>query len=181
MGKLVEQEWIVILVTGKSYSRLPTKLDSAENGFTLIEMMVAITILAIILGVAVLNIPSHESRYWRTDLDHLVGSLNAAQDEATISGQIILVQIDRRGWRFALTTNGGLNTFNVSSKNIRPITVLPDIYKPQIWSGAMLLEATQFTLGDELFGERLLLPIAQNHRNAIMQRDAHGRFSWIDG
>lgn len=172
---------MVILVIGKPESRLQANSDSAESGFTLIEMMVAITILAILLGIAVLNIPSHESRYWRTDLDHLVGSLNAAQDEATITGQVILVQIDQRGWRYSVIGTGGINAFNTAQKNIRPIAVLPDIYKPRVWASAMLLEVTQFTLGDELFGERLQLMISQNHRKAILQRDTNGHFSWIDG
>lgn len=170
----------MILVTGKYHSSLSVKTFSAENGFTLIEMMIAITILAILLGAAVLNIPSHESRYWRTDLDHLVGSLNAAQDEATVTGQVILVQIDQRGWRFGVAGNEGLNAFHDSSKNRRLVTILPDIYKPQVWSGVMLLEAAQLTLGDELFGERLRLTITQYHRKAILQRDSYGRFSWID-
>ena len=70
---------------------------SHEAGFTLVEMLVAITILAILLVVATLAIPNHDERYWKDNLDQLVGSLNMAQEESALSGTPMLVQIDALG------------------------------------------------------------------------------------
>jgi len=59
-------------------------LVQAEAGFTLIEMLVALAVFAIVMAVAVLTIPNHDDRYWRDNLDQLVSSLNMAQDESAM-------------------------------------------------------------------------------------------------
>ncbi len=56
-------------------------IHKSDAGFTLIEMLVAIAVMAVILAVAVLAIPNHDDRYWRDNLDQLVSSLNLAHHE----------------------------------------------------------------------------------------------------
>jgi len=82
-------------------------IDAGEGGFTLLELLVAITIMAIMLGVASLAIPNHDERYWRDNLDQLTSSLNMAQEESLMTGMPILIQIDSVGWRFLLPTLNG--------------------------------------------------------------------------
>lgn len=72
----------------------------SDDGFTLIEILVAIAVMAVILAVAVLAIPNHDDRYWRDNLDQLVSSLNLAQEESAMSGTPMIAQIDSAGWRF---------------------------------------------------------------------------------
>jgi prepilin-type N-terminal cleavage/methylation domain-containing protein len=53
--------------------------DACDKGFTLVEMLVAIAVLAILMTIALLSVPNHDDRYWRDNLDQLVASLNMAQ------------------------------------------------------------------------------------------------------
>jgi flagellar motor switch protein FliN/FliY len=62
---------------------------SVEGGFSLIEMLLVLTVVAILLTVAVLVIPNHDERNWQNNLDQLVASLNAAQDESQITANML--------------------------------------------------------------------------------------------
>jgi len=169
---------------------------SHEAGFTLVEMLVAITILAILLAVAFLTIPNHDDRYWKDNLDQLVGSLNMAQEESALSGTPMLVQIDAVGWRFvpatgaasnapanAMITIGGLSSNPTSSQ--QPVVgtsgLMPDVYRPQAWHKPVVIEPVQLTLGGEAITTALQIPLAQEKRKALLMRATNGRFSWANG
>lgn len=168
-------------VTGKRLSPFQASDAGLDSGFTLIEVMVAIAVLAILLSIAIIKIPNHDERYWRNDLDHLVGSLNAAQDEATLTAQIMQVEIDSRGWRFSQVGDVSLLGSVGLQNKVKTSILLPDAYKSHAWSRAMILEAHQFTLGDEFFSERFQLEIGQDDRKAFLRRDTSGRFTWMNG
>lgn len=73
-----------------------TENVDANAGFTLIEILVTLAVLAIVMAVAVLNIPNHDDRYWRDK----VSSLNLAQEESAMSDMSMIAQVDSNGWRF---------------------------------------------------------------------------------
>ena len=169
-----------------------------ESGFTLIEMLIAITILAIVMSLAVLNLPNHDERYWRNDLDHLVSSLNAAQDESAMGGNAIQAQIDSQGWRFYQANfngasgmdfglgSGGALTLGASVANVQANQpngsgLMPDVYKPQFWNKAMQIAPVQLTLGGETVNEPLNIAIAQDTRRATLLRNRNGYFQWAGG
>ena len=163
-----------------------------QAGFTLIEMLVAITILAILLAVALLTIPNHDDRYWRDNLDQLVSSLNMAQEESAMSGNTITVQIDSLGWRFyaptpnssatamigigGVVSNGSGNSSTVTNNGL-----MPDVYRPQSWYKPVEINPVQFTLGGEAITQTLQIPIAQEQRRAVLLRSTGARFSWVSG
>jgi type II secretion system protein H len=161
--------------------------DFTEGGFTLVEMLVAMTILAILMVVAMLAIPNHDDRYWRDNLDKLVSSLNMAQEESILSGTTMLVQIDASGWRFAPVTSGAPVSalINVGGATVNPATnvsgLMPDVYSPQTWHQPVVIEPVQLTLGGEVVTQALQIPISQEQRRAILLRSTNGRFSWIVG
>ena len=69
----------------------------SDAGFALIELLVAIAILAVVLGVAVLAIPNHDERYWRDNLDQLVSSLNRnIQNSNTVTQTITVNRVNYR-------------------------------------------------------------------------------------
>ena len=146
---------------------------SSDGGFTLIEMLLALTIVAILLGVAVLAIPNHDERYWRNNLDQLVSTLNAAQDESQSSGIPVSVAINQLGWRFSKPTRTG-QAQDPTLTN----TFIPEAYKPHLWIKPVNVEPFQFNLGTEYVNEELRIPLEQEKRLAILIRSNDGRFYW---
>lgn len=151
------------------------RISGSEKGFTLIEMLLALTILAILTGLAVLAIPNHDARYWRDNLNQLSASLNTAQDESEMSGYPMLVEINESGWQFTRLHQGRLNQLAGSSASF-----IPDAYKTQSWAKPVNMSPTRITLGDEYVTESLRIPIEQDQRQAILLRSNSGRFSWIE-
>jgi type II secretion system protein H len=149
---------------------------AGEAGFTLIEILVALTIFAIVMGVAVLAIPNHDDRYWQDNLNQLVGSLNMAQEESAMAGMPIVAQVDSVGWRFfspgTSTTNAGIPIASTSG-------LMPDVYRPQAWHKPVEMAPLQMTLGGEQITQAMQIPIKQDNRQAIVSRNSNGRFSWL--
>jgi len=163
-------------------------LARAEAGFTLIEMLVALAVFAIVMAVAVLTIPNHDDRYWRDNLDQLVSSLNMAQDESAMSGMTMVAQVDGNGWRFfvpgaagyagtgtgngtsssntgAMTLGGGMG--GNAATNVAPPGfnnsngLMPDVYQAKNWYKPVDMAPLQLTLGGEQVTEVLQIPIRQ--------------------
>jgi type II secretion system protein H len=165
------------LVTGKhsnSGQLRHSPSSSHEAGFTLIEFLVAIAVMAVLLGIAVLALPNHDERYWRDNLDQLVSSLNFAQEESTMSGTPMLAQVDGLGWRFSMPLSA------VAAAGSNPgSTFLPDVYRAQTWHKPVEMTPVQLSLGGERFTEPLQIPIKQENRQAVLLRTTSGRFQWM--
>lgn len=146
----------------------------AESGFTLIEMLLVLTIVAILLTVAVLTIPNHDERNWRNNLDQLVTSLNAAQDESQMTGIPMRAEIDESGWRFSKS-----DPMTQARDSNQPATFIPDAYKAQAWSKPVMMGPLQLNLGAEYVSEGLRTTIEQDKRTATLIRLNDGHFSWV--
>lgn len=160
-----------------------TKNSAGEAGFTLIEILVALAIFAIVMGVAVLAIPNHDNRYWQDNLDQLVGSLNMAQEESAMAGMPIVAQIDSAGWRFYSPGANASASASAASAAAVPIVgtsgLMPDVYRPQAWHKPVEMAPLQLTLGGEQITQVIQIPIKQENRQAILLRKNNGRFSWL--
>ena len=189
----------------------PVAVNAVRNGdagFTLIEILVAIAVMAVILAVAVLAIPNHDDRYWRDNLDQLVSSLNLAQEESAMSGTPMIAQIDSAGWRFFIPNTSGAGAGVGSSSSMgqsgnavalggasnvpSPINanssgLLPDVYRAQSWYKPVDMAPIQLTLGGEQVAQVLQIPIkqvnvqanGQQGAQAILLRNSNGQFSWV--
>ena len=174
MGQIRNQAGLVLMQTLESNKRIFSYTpNSAEGGFTLIEMLLALTIVAILLGVAVLAIPNHDERYWRNNLDQLVSTLNAAQDESQSSGIPVSVAINQLGWRFSKPSRTG----QVQDPTLTN-TFIPEAYKPHLWFKPVNVEPVQFNLGTEYVNEELRITLEQEKRLAILIRSNDGHFYW---
>jgi general secretion pathway protein H len=146
----------------------------SEGGFTLVEMLLVLGIVAILLTVAVLTIPNHDERNWRNNLDQLVTSLNAAQDESQMTGIPMRAEISESGWRFSKS-----DPMNQTRDSNQPPTFIPDAYKAQTWSKPVVMEPLQLNLGAEYVSEGLRTTIEQEKRTATLIRSNDGHFSWV--
>ena len=144
-----------------------------DSGFTLIEMLIALTIVAVLLSLAVLAIPNHDERSWQNNLDQLTATLNAAQDESQSSGIPMRVEIDGSGWRFYKR-----DLVDQTPSLTPQSTFIPDAYKAQAWSKPIIISPVQFSLGSEYVAEELRISIEQEKRNATLLRSRDGHFSW---
>jgi len=177
MGSPVEPEPMRTLETGnrahQGQALLAHHVDS-EAGFTLIEFLVAIAVMAVLLGIAVLALPNHDERYWRDNLDQLVSSLNFAQEESAMSGTPMVAQVDGLGWRFSVPLSAVTATGNNPGS-----TFLPDVYRAQTWHKPVEITPVQLSLGGERITEPLQIPIKQEQRQAVLMRGTSGRFEWV--
>ena len=69
------------------------------NGFTLVELMVVLAIMALAATAVVLTIPG-EDRTVRSEADRLAARLAAARDIAVIEGRTVSVNIAPSGYTF---------------------------------------------------------------------------------
>lgn len=76
-----------------------------ERGFTLVELMVVLAILALAATAVVLTIPGEE-RNVRSEADRLAARLAAARDVAVIEGRSASVNFARSGYGFERRVEG---------------------------------------------------------------------------
>jgi len=165
----------------------PRSTNACDKGFTLVEMLVAIAILAIVMAITVMTIPNHDDRYWRDNLDQLVASLNLAQEESALSGTSMLVQIDAIGWRYASALPSPENNLMTArgfaagqSTSSETSGLMPDVYRAQAWHKSVVIEPVQLTLGAETIMQPIQIPITQEQRHVLLMRASDGRFTWVN-
>ncbi|MFP5407331.1 MAG: GspH/FimT family pseudopilin, partial [Gammaproteobacteria bacterium] len=77
------------------------KPSTGERGFTLIEMLVALVIAGILIGVATLSIGGFD-RSLRYETERLAQLLSLAREEAQVRGAPIRLETTEDGYRFAI-------------------------------------------------------------------------------
>lgn len=78
---------------------------SAEHGFTLIELMVVVTILALVSAAVVLTLPGGEAKL-RADAERFAGRVAAARDDAILQSRPMAVWVSPSAYGFARRTRG---------------------------------------------------------------------------
>lgn len=79
---------------------------SAPNGFSLVELMVALFVMALLAGAAVLAIPGDASAL-RHEAERLAVRASAARDEAITAGVPVALVVGARGYGFERRIAGG--------------------------------------------------------------------------
>lgn len=77
----------------------------APNGFTLVELMVVLAIMALAATAVILTIPGEE-RTVRSEADRLAARLAAARDIAVIEGRSVAVNFAPSGYGFERRISG---------------------------------------------------------------------------
>jgi len=78
-----------------------------RTGFTLIEIMVVLLILAVTLGMVGINLQRGDNNRVQEEADRIVILLQAAREEAILQGQVFAVQFSNDGYRFLRLNNKG--------------------------------------------------------------------------
>lgn len=71
-----------------------------SRGFTLIELVVVMLLLAIMAGIVVINLNPDDAADVQQEARRLALLLQTAQQEAILQGQVFAVSFERRGYRF---------------------------------------------------------------------------------
>ena len=77
------------------------------SGFTLIEIMVVLLIVAITIGMIGVNLQRGDNNRVQEEADRIVILLQAAREEAILQGQVFAVQFTKNGYRFLRLSNKG--------------------------------------------------------------------------
>jgi len=91
-------------------TRTPTNIFSPQRGFTLIELVFAIVVLAVLIGFGIPNLQSYfaNQRVRAASLD-LLASLTQARSEAVKCNGTVQVKADATGWNggWTVTSDAG--------------------------------------------------------------------------
>jgi general secretion pathway protein H len=103
------------LAAKNSYSAIDAGVIARDRaprlmaGFTLIEIMVVLLIVAITIGMVGVNLQRGDNHRVQEEADRIVILLQAAREEAILQGQVFAVQFSNDGYRFLrLNTKGKL-------------------------------------------------------------------------
>ena len=75
-------------------------LPRRSRGFTLLEILIAVAIVAVTVGLAVLKFEPSDGRRLEDAAEKLVRQLEVARDEAVIRGQTVAFSSDGQGDQF---------------------------------------------------------------------------------
>lgn len=77
------------------------------SGFTLIEIMVVLLIVAITIGMVGVNLQRGDNNRAQDETNRIVILLQAAREEAILQGQVFAVQFTKDGYRFLRSSTKG--------------------------------------------------------------------------
>lgn len=78
---------------------------TAEAGFTLVELMVVITVIALASAAVVLTLPDGAAKL-RNDAERFAGRVGAARDQAIVQARPMAVWVSPSGYGFARREQG---------------------------------------------------------------------------
>jgi general secretion pathway protein H len=136
-----------------------------QAGFSLLELLVVISILGFILSMATLALPNNNEKLWKQDVEELIATLNQAREEAAMSGAPIRWVSSSQGWSFRQISLQG---------DERP---LGDPLKERRWRLSPTLSSIdQLVIGQEVFTSPTMIEIRHGTLSARIQREKNGRF-----
>ncbi|MBV7482801.1 type II secretion system minor pseudopilin GspH [Bordetella sp. BOR01] len=154
---------------------------TCERGFTLIEMLVVVAIIAIAASMVSLSVASSSERALRADAERLVDAFAVAQSEARSDGRAIRWRADERGWSFERRGRSA----RLSAQDDGPQT--PDRFqqdtalRAQAWGAPpvslRLAPDRPVVFGTEWVADPLVLELVSQDDTVRIERDAAGSYA----
>lgn len=140
-----------------------------QAGFSLLELLIVITILGFILSMATLALPNSNEKLWKEDLQELTATLNQAREEVAMSGAPIRWVSSSQGWSFRqINTQGEERT-------------LGNPLQEKKWRLSPTLSSTeQLIIGQEVFASPMVIELKHGTLSAKIQRERNGRFRLVN-
>ena len=140
-----------------------------QSGFSLLELLIVITILGFILSMATLALPNSNEKLWKEDLQELTATLNQAREEVAMSGAPIRWISSSQGWSFRQINLQG---------DERP---LGNPLQEKKWRLSPTLSSTeQLIIGQEIFTSPMVIELKHGTLSAKIQREKNGRFRLVN-
>lgn len=95
------------LVTGNNITTPAYCKQRCDTGYSLVEVVVVMALLALLSGLVVLNLPPSDSRRTEDAADALAAQLKLASDAAILSGGVTGLQLAEKDYRFLTRTLTG--------------------------------------------------------------------------
>ncbi len=154
------------------------------QGFTLIELMVVVAIIAILAGAATLTAFPSRGRDVQADAQRLVQLFQLAQSEVRIDGRPITWHADNQGYRFERRQRASVAgvPLPTAEANARPdIFAADDALRPRAWSSPPLSVRLD-PPGSPVFTAEWMAPplrieLSGDLGHAVIVRDATGRYA----
>ena len=115
-------------------------------GFTLIEILVAMAVIGIILGLAVVKLGQSDAQIAQHEAERLAAVLEDARDEAIAGGRSVAWSTDGHGYQFWLQDDGG-NWQAIPNHEVLKPYELPEVVR---------VGAQTVNLRDQRLGERIV-------------------------
>ncbi len=140
-----------------------------QSGFSLLELLIVITILGFILSMATLALPNTNEKLWKEDLQELTATLNQAREEVAMSGAPIRWVSSSQGWSF--------RQINLQGEE-RP---LGNPLQEKKWRLSPTLSSTeQLIINQEIFTSPMVIELKHGTLSAKIQREKNGRFRLVN-
>ena len=129
-----------------SANNRPQKLSISSSGFTLIELMVTIAVLAIIVGIAAPNISTQlANQRVKSTVSTIESALKEAKAESIIRRQNLTFTYDDNGTNAGSIKIGSISSYSYSDKSI--ITNSPST-NPITFEPSKRVDSTVYTICD---------------------------------
>jgi len=192
MVSLAERDMMLILGIGKPSHPLFFLMNRQrirQAGFTLIEVLVSISIVSILMSIAVLNIPNHDQSNWKSNIDQLIASMNMVHEESLMNGRPMNIKIDEKGWVFYYPDQQSSRLFGNSTDNLSSDLNESKLgkksqqslqqYPSKSWAKPVIIVPVEVLLGDELFDQNLNIQISQDKQKITIYRNHQGQFGLL--
>lgn len=137
-----------------------------RSGFTLLELLVVITIMGLAAAAVALSVPGGDGRRLQEEAARLGALFRIAQDEARISGRTLVWEADLNGYRFRPLDAEAAGNWN------------DEVLRPRSWPFVVRrIEAGRIVFGREPMLEPATFRIATTDREVRLAIDALGNLT----